>query len=147
MIRNMSRLMRLALNPSLIMCWAKADGVPKTPAWAAEKCGVPEWTIKALARDWAKKVTSICIGNGGPGYPRTLRHRTGPAAVHSAGHAGAGQARPAPGQDARMEPAHSDLSLCLIRAKPHSTWAAGAKLSPPPRDTGDYAARTAGQSR
>jgi anaerobic selenocysteine-containing dehydrogenase len=43
------------------------DGVPKTPAWAAEKCGVPEWTIKALARDWASKVTSICIGNGGPG--------------------------------------------------------------------------------
>jgi anaerobic selenocysteine-containing dehydrogenase len=45
----------------------KTDGVPKTPTWAAEKCGVPEWTIKALARDWANKITSICIGNGGPG--------------------------------------------------------------------------------
>ncbi len=43
------------------------EGVPKTPAWAAEKCGVPEWTIKALARDWAEKVTSISIGNGGAG--------------------------------------------------------------------------------
>jgi trimethylamine-N-oxide reductase (cytochrome c) len=43
------------------------DGEPKTPAWASEKCGVPEWTIKALARDWAKKVTSIIHGNGGPG--------------------------------------------------------------------------------
>lgn len=43
------------------------DGIAKTPAWASEKCGVPEWTIKALARDWAKKVTSISIGNGGPG--------------------------------------------------------------------------------
>ena len=43
------------------------DGEPKTPAWASEKCGVPEWTIKAVARDWAKKVTSITIGNGGPG--------------------------------------------------------------------------------
>jgi len=43
------------------------DGIPKTPAWASEKCGVPEWTIKALARDWAKKVTSIIHGNGGPG--------------------------------------------------------------------------------
>ena len=45
----------------------KEDGVPKTPAWAVEKCGVPEWTIKALARKWAKKATSISHGNGGPG--------------------------------------------------------------------------------
>jgi anaerobic selenocysteine-containing dehydrogenase len=44
----------------------KEDGVPKTPAWASEKCGVPEWTIKALARDWAKKATSIIHGNAGP---------------------------------------------------------------------------------
>jgi len=41
------------------------DEVPKTPAWASEKCGVPEWTIKALARDWAKKTASILHGNGG----------------------------------------------------------------------------------
>jgi trimethylamine-N-oxide reductase (cytochrome c) len=45
----------------------REDGEPKTPAWASEKCGVPEWTIKALARAWGKKVTSISIGNGGPG--------------------------------------------------------------------------------
>ncbi|MDR2357515.1 MAG: molybdopterin-dependent oxidoreductase [Oscillospiraceae bacterium] len=45
----------------------KEDGEPKTPAWASEKCGVPEWTIKALARAWGKKITSISIGNGGPG--------------------------------------------------------------------------------
>lgn len=45
----------------------KEDGEPKSPAWASEKCGVPAWTIKALARDWARKVTSITIGNGGPG--------------------------------------------------------------------------------
>ena len=44
----------------------KTDGVPKTPAWASEKCRVPEWTIKALARDWAKKSVSITHGNGGP---------------------------------------------------------------------------------
>ena len=45
----------------------KTDGEPKTPGWASEKCGVPPWTIKALARDWANKVTSFTIGNGGPG--------------------------------------------------------------------------------
>jgi len=45
----------------------KEDGVPKTANWASEKCGVGEWTIKALARDWANKITSVTIGNGGPG--------------------------------------------------------------------------------
>ena len=43
------------------------DGVPKTPEWASEKCGVPVWTIKALAKQWASRVTSIAHGNGGPG--------------------------------------------------------------------------------
>jgi anaerobic selenocysteine-containing dehydrogenase len=45
----------------------KEDGIPKTPEWASPKCGVPKWTIKALARVWASKVTSITHGNGGPG--------------------------------------------------------------------------------
>ncbi len=35
------------------------DGVAKTPRWASEKCGVPPWTIKALARDWATKAVTI----------------------------------------------------------------------------------------
>ena len=43
----------------------REDGIPKTPEWASEKCGVKEWTIKALARDWAKKTASIIHGNGG----------------------------------------------------------------------------------
>ena len=46
----------------------KEDGVPKTPEWASEKCGVEPWTIKALAREWSNKATSITIGNGGPGF-------------------------------------------------------------------------------
>ena len=41
------------------------DGVPKTPAWASPKCGVPEWTIKALAREFAAKCTSIVHYFGG----------------------------------------------------------------------------------
>jgi hypothetical protein len=41
------------------------DGVPKTPAWASKKCGVPEWTIKALAREYAAKVTSVAHYFGG----------------------------------------------------------------------------------
>jgi trimethylamine-N-oxide reductase (cytochrome c) len=37
----------------------ETDGVPKTPKWASEKCGVPSYTIKALARDWAQKAVTI----------------------------------------------------------------------------------------
>ena len=43
----------------------KEDGVPKTPEWASNKCGVPEWTIKALAREFASKSTSIAHYFGG----------------------------------------------------------------------------------
>jgi molybdopterin guanine dinucleotide-containing S/N-oxide reductase-like protein len=43
----------------------KEDGVPKTPSWASPKCGVPEWTIKALARNWASNVTAIIHSFGG----------------------------------------------------------------------------------
>jgi molybdopterin guanine dinucleotide-containing S/N-oxide reductase-like protein len=41
------------------------DGITKSPSWAAPLCGVPEWTIKALAREWAARKTSIAHGNGG----------------------------------------------------------------------------------
>jgi anaerobic selenocysteine-containing dehydrogenase len=44
----------------------REDGIPKTPAWASTRCGVPEWTIKALAKEWASKRTTIVHGNGGP---------------------------------------------------------------------------------
>jgi len=41
------------------------DMKEKTAAWAAPRTGIPEWTIKALAREWAKKRTSwmhVCGG-------------------------------------------------------------------------------------
>ena len=41
------------------------DGQPKTAEWAADITGVPSYTIKALARLWASKRTSIAHGNGG----------------------------------------------------------------------------------
>jgi anaerobic selenocysteine-containing dehydrogenase len=47
----------------------KEDGIPKTPEWASQKCGVPEWIIKALAREWAAKKTSVSHFCGG-GYIR-----------------------------------------------------------------------------
>ena len=43
----------------------KEDGVPKTPAWASPKCGIPEWTLKALAREWASQNTSTGHHYGG----------------------------------------------------------------------------------
>ncbi|MBP1706628.1 MAG: molybdopterin oxidoreductase [Chloroflexi bacterium] len=43
----------------------KDDGVAKTPDWASPKCGVPVWTIKALARNFASRITSIVHNYGG----------------------------------------------------------------------------------
>lgn len=44
----------------------KEDGIPKTPKWAEEITGVPARIIKALARLWASKKTSIMHIFGGP---------------------------------------------------------------------------------
>jgi len=50
------------------------DGVPKTPEWASKKCGVPEWTIKALAREFAAKTTSIAHYFGGSMFRGPYSH-------------------------------------------------------------------------
>ncbi len=41
------------------------DGVPKTPKWAEEICGIPTRVIKALAKEWASKRTSLAAGMRG----------------------------------------------------------------------------------
>ena len=68
----------------------KEDGIPKTPEWASTKCGIPEWTIKALAREWAAKATTIAHGNGGPGI-RSAYSTNRPTGSTAAGHAGLGK--------------------------------------------------------
>jgi molybdopterin guanine dinucleotide-containing S/N-oxide reductase-like protein len=45
----------------------REDGVPKTPEWASKITAVPSRVIKALAREWSTKRTTVVIGNGGPG--------------------------------------------------------------------------------
>ena len=44
----------------------KEDGIAKTPKWAEPLCGVPSRIIKALARLWTSKRTSISHGCAGP---------------------------------------------------------------------------------
>ncbi|MCI8469572.1 MAG: molybdopterin-dependent oxidoreductase [Eggerthellaceae bacterium] len=53
------------------------DGIPKTPKWAEKKCGVPSYTIKALARYWAKHAVSIAHCNGGSFIRAAFAHEPG----------------------------------------------------------------------
>ncbi|MFP3138449.1 MAG: molybdopterin-dependent oxidoreductase, partial [Nitrososphaeria archaeon] len=50
------------------------DGVPKTPEWAEKITGVPVETIKALARAWVKKKTTIAFHYGGPKIRGIVSH-------------------------------------------------------------------------
>ena len=53
------------------------DGVPKTPEWASKKTTIPEWTIKALAREFAKQCTSILHYFGGSMIRGPYSHEPG----------------------------------------------------------------------
>lgn len=58
------------------------DGVAKTPEWAEAKCGVPAYTIKALARYWAKRDVSIVHVNGGSFIRAAFSHEPGRLEVY-----------------------------------------------------------------
>lgn len=53
------------------------SGIPKTPEWAEEICGVPARTIKSLARRWAKQATSVAHCNGGSYIRSAYSHEPG----------------------------------------------------------------------
>ena len=67
------------------------DGVPKTPKWAEKKCGVPAYTIKALARHWAKHAVSIAHCNGGSFIRSAFAHEPARLEVALLGMQGLGK--------------------------------------------------------
>jgi trimethylamine-N-oxide reductase (cytochrome c) len=72
------------------------DGIAKSPAWAADICGIPARQIKALARYWAKHTVSIahCSGGGlirGPYSTEPARLEVALLTMQGLGKPGAGQ--------------------------------------------------------
>jgi len=105
------------------------DMVEKTPAWAAPRCGVPEWTIKALAREWAKNRTTIGIGNGGPKIRSPFSHECARLEVVVLGMQGLGRLgvneTNLPGRPDR-EPISTMAGGLMVRFGPWSGSAAAA---------------------
>lgn len=54
----------------------KEDGIPKTPEWQENESGVPAATVRALAREWARKKTYLAAG-GIQGFGSACRCATG----------------------------------------------------------------------
>ncbi len=67
------------------------DGVPKTPKWAERICGVPSYTIKALARYWARHNVSIAHCNGGSFVRAAFSHEPARLEVALLGMQGLGK--------------------------------------------------------
>ena len=68
----------------------REEGIPKTPEWASQKCGIPEWTIKALAREFAARRTSIAHYFGGGLIRGPFSHEPGRLEVILLGMQGLG---------------------------------------------------------
>jgi trimethylamine-N-oxide reductase (cytochrome c) len=67
------------------------DGIAKTPEWAAEKCGIPSYRIKALARYWASHKISIAHCNGGGMIRSAYSHEPARLEIYLLGMRGVGQ--------------------------------------------------------
>jgi trimethylamine-N-oxide reductase (cytochrome c) len=53
------------------------DGIAKTPEWQESETGVPAPTVRALAREWAKKKTYLSAGGKGNTFGGACRSATG----------------------------------------------------------------------
>jgi trimethylamine-N-oxide reductase (cytochrome c) len=67
------------------------EGIAKTPKWAEKKCGVPSFTIKALARYWAQHAVSIAHCNGGSYIRSAFSHEPARLEVALLGMQGLGK--------------------------------------------------------
>lgn len=92
------------------------DGVPKTPKWAEKKCGVPSYTIKALARYWAKSAVSIAHCNGGSFIRSAFSHEPARLEVALLGMQGLGK----PGANQLKFIEWSVFSLTSVKPVPGS---------------------------
>lgn len=66
------------------------EGIPKDPKWASERCGVPTWTIKAYARNVAKKATSHAHFSSGA-IKGPYSHEAGRTGAYKLGMMGLGK--------------------------------------------------------
>jgi len=98
----------------------KEDGIPKTPRWAAELCGVPSRIIKALAKEWASKTTSTAHGLGGPYIRGPYSHE--PARLEVMLLAMQGLGKPGVHMHAVLEGAFFPSAVLKRRCLKHRPW-------------------------
>ncbi len=98
----------------------KEDGIPKTPRWAAELCGVPSRIIKALAKEWASKTTSTAHGLGGPYIRGPYSHE--PARLEVMLLAMQGLGKPGVHMHAVLEGAFFSSAVLKRRCLKHRPW-------------------------
>ena len=119
------------------------DGVPKTPKWAERICGVPSYTIKALARYWAAHAVSIAHCNGGSFIRSCLRARARAPRGGAPRHAGrwASRARTSSSSSSgrssawtRVTPLPPSVEIPRLRRRPTAASTAASRSQLHPQD-------------